>query len=369
MILMISEAPAYPALKNMFDRARFEHIALQASTVWAPFDRARFIAMACDNLDRLGIMERMRQTATSLRATLPDEYPHALDILADLSPRIGHPFVGISLSEYVALYGLGDFDRSMAALRYFTQFGSAEFAIRHFLLADPDRALAIMRGWADDENEHVRRLASEGARPRLPWSFQLKALQSDPKLAWPILERMKADPSLYVRKSVANHLNDISKDHPDWLVDRLVGWDQSIQETKWIVRQAMRTRVKKGDLRALALIGSTGKADIKVGRFTVAPAALTLGERITLKASLVSNANHAQRIIIDYAIIYVKKGEKLSRKVFKLKELELPPAAAVDVSISQVIRDFTTRKHYPGWHQVQLMANGEVVAVSGFELR
>jgi len=365
---MSTETPAYPALKDMFDFARFEHIADQTAAVWPGFERTRFIALAMENLDDLGIMQRMRQTATSLHATLPDDYGQALAVLYDLAPRIGHTFVGISLSEYVALYGQNDFDRSMAALRHLTQFGSAEFAIRHFLLTDLDRTLAVIRDWAEDDNEHVRRLASEGARPRLPWSFQLKELIADPSRAMPVLERLKADPSLYVRKSVANHLNDISKDHPAWLVNKLANWNQTVLETRWIVRQALRTLVKNGGQRALALIGSTGKAQARVESFTVTPDRVKFGDRITIAARLTSTSSEPQRLVVDYAVFYVKKGEKPSRKVFKLKELDLAPGAATDLTISQTIRDFTTRKHYPGWHRVELLVNGETMAESGFDL-
>lgn len=284
----MSEQPTY-ALKEFFDRTRLRQIATDTAAVWPTFDQQRFLDLATAGLDELGIMQRMRQTATSLHATLPAAYPEALEILHGLAPRINHGFVSTTLPEFVALYGQDDFERSMQALQFFTRFGSAEFAVRHFLQRDLDRTLTVMREWAEDDNEHVRRLASEGARPRLPWSFQIKPLKDDPSLAMPILERLKADPSLYVRKSVANHLNDFSKDHPDWLVGRLRGWQQDVSETKWIIKQAVRTLVKQGDARALALIGASGKAQASVETFDVVPKALRLGERLTIRAVLVSN--------------------------------------------------------------------------------
>lgn len=357
-----------PALKEIFDRERYRHLAAQLAEIWPRFETSRFLALATDDLDALGIMQRMRRTATSLHATLPMDFDDALRILEELAPRIDHGFVAIALSEYVALYGLDQFDRSMQALRFFTRFGSAEFAIRPFLVRDLDRTLAVMRDWADDDSEHVRRLASEGSRPRLPWSFQLKAIGADPALAMPILERLKVDPSLYVRKSVANHLNDVSKDHPDWLVERLAGWAGDVDATRWIVRHALRTLVKKGDTRALALVGASGKADIRIDGFAVSPAQIKLGERIELAVRLASTSAEAQRLVVDYAVLYVKKGEKPSRKVFKLRELDLLPRGAAELSIGQTIRDFTTRKHYAGFHAVELMVNGETVAKGGFDL-
>ncbi|MBL8577952.1 MAG: DNA alkylation repair protein [Mesorhizobium sp.] len=357
-----------PALKEILNRERLTHIARETAGVWPAFDRKRFMRLATEGLDDLGIMHRMRLVATSLYETLPEDFAKAVPILEGLAPRLGHAFTAISLSEYVALYGQRHFDRSLDALKMLTRFGSSEFAIRHFLVADFDRTIAVMRGWADNENEHVRRLASEGSRPRLPWSFQLKNLIVDPSPTGPILDALKADPSLYVRKSVANHLNDIGKDHPDRLVDRVSSWGKSDRNTAWIVRHALRTLIKKGDPLALALIGTTGKAEVKVLDFCVDPTKINLGDRITTRVKLASTLKTVQRLVVDYAVHYPKKNG-LSRKVFKLRELDLAPNATVDLAISQTVKDFTTRKHSAGFHRVELMVNGEALAESGFELR
>jgi 3-methyladenine DNA glycosylase AlkC len=364
---MADSTETSPALKEIFNHERLRHFARETAAVWPDFDQKRFMKLATAGLDELGIMQRMRQTAVSLHETLPQDFPRALPILRDLAPRIGHGFAAIALSEFVALYGQKHVDLSLDALKFFTRFGSSEFAIRHFLVADFDRTIAAMRKWAKDENEHVRRLASEGSRPRLPWSFQLKNLIADPSPTGPILEALKADPSLYVRKSVANHLNDIGKDHPDLLVERVSGWDLSDKHTAWIIRHALRTLIKKGDPRALTLIGTTGKAEVRVETFEVEPARIKLGERITTKARLTSTSKTAQRLVIDYAVHYAKKNG-ISRKVFKLKEAELLPGSHLDLAISQTVKDFTTRKHNAGFHRVELMVNGEAVAESGFEL-
>jgi len=205
-------------------------------------------------------------------------------------------------------------------------------------------------------------------RPRLPWSFQLKPIVADPLLTFPILEALKADPALYVRKSVANHLNDIGKDHPDLLVDRLAHWQTDMAPTGWIVHHALRTLIKKGDPRALAIIGTTGKANVRVDGFAVTPSRIRLGESIVLRANITSTSDQAQRLVVDYAVHYVKKTGKPSRKVFKLKAFDLPPGATSKLSIGQTVRDFTTRKHYAGRHDVELIVNGEVLGKSWFDL-
>lgn len=364
---MTDSTQAPPALKEIFNRERLRHIAGEAGAVWPLFDQKRFMMHAAQGLEDLGIMQRMRQVAVGLRETLPEDFSKAIAIVENLAPRVGHAFAAISLSEFVALYGQDHPARSLEALRFLTRFGSSEFAIRHFLVADFDRTLAEMGRWVQDENEHVRRLASEGLRPRLPWSFQLKNLIADPSPALPILEALKNDPSLYVRKSVANHLNDISKDNADLLLGRLAGWDMADAHTAWIARHALRTLIKKGDPKALALIGATGKADVRVETFAVEPARIRLGERITTRVKLASTTDSAQRLVIDYAVHYPKKNG-ISRKVFKLKETELPPNSGCDLAISQTVKDFTTRKHNAGFHRVELMVNGEVLAESGFDL-
>ncbi|MGE0502747.1 MAG: DNA alkylation repair protein [Rhizobiaceae bacterium] len=361
--------PSFPALKEIFDRDRFRHIAAEAAAVWPAFDGKRFMAVATKDLAALGIMQRVRRTATALHAVLPEDFDRAASILRDLAPRVGHSFAAIALSEYVALYGRNHFDRSMQALRHLTRYGSSEFAIRHFLVGDFDRTLAVMRDWADDDNEHVRRLASEGSRPRLPWSFQLKNLIVDPSPTMPILEALRADGSPYVRKSVANHLNDIGKDHPAALIERVSGWDRGDPRTAWIVRHALRTLIKKGEPAALSLVGATGKAEVAVRRFTVEPARIELGERIAITATLASAADCLQRLVVDYAVHYARKGGAASRKVFKLKEIDLPAGGSAELSISQAIRDFSTRKHHPGRHVVELLVNGETMAEGAFDLR
>lgn len=358
-----------PALKNIFDLARFRHIAAETAAVVPGFDRDRFVALATDGLDAMGIMERMRRMAQALNATLPEGYPRQLSILRDLGPRVGHSFAAIALSEFVALYGQHDFNRSMQALADLTRYGSSEFAVRHFLLADFQRAIATMRGWTGHADEHVRRLASEGSRPRLPWSFQLRNLVADPSPTLPLLDALKADDSLYVRKSVANHLNDIGKDHPRRLIETVSDWSRDDGRTAWIVRHALRTLIKKGHADALAIVGATGEAQVAVEGFDVTPASIALGERIVISGALTSTGDRPQRLVVDYAIRYVKKNGTASPKVFKLKVLDLAPGERVDLLISQTVRDFTTRRHHAGRHVVELLVNGKVLAESAFELR
>ena len=358
------------ALKHIFNRQRLEHIADQALGVCPAFDRSRFLALCDDGAQSLSLMQRMRRVATSLHAALPGGYRQNLEVLRRLAPRLDSAFVCLALSEYVAIHGLDDFEVSMDALKFFTGFGSAEFAIRPFLLQDLDRTLAVMRSWSGDADEHVRRLVSEGSRPRLPWACRIPALAADPSLAEPILQRLHSDPALYVRKSVANHLNDIGKEHPAWVMSRLEAWPLATdRHSAWIARHALRSLIKQGDRRALAIVGAGAAPELSVVDFSLRPVALQLGDRLRLALTVRSTAAGSQRLVVDYAIHYVKAAGHASAKVFKWKTLDLPPGGSVTLERSQVVRDFSTRKLHPGRHVVVVTVNGEPVAQSAFDLR
>jgi 3-methyladenine DNA glycosylase AlkC len=363
----MSETPA-PALKDMFNEARYRKMARDAAAVFPKFDQKRFLALTLPDLEPLALLQRLRRATEALRATLPEDYAKALAILRKLAPIYGEGFTALVLPDFVGLYGLDDFDRSLDALKFFTAFGSSEFAIREFLRRDLHRTLRVMTQWSRDENEHVRRLASEGCRPRLPWSFKLTALIVDPAPVTPILENLKADPSLYVRKSVANHLNDITKDHPAWTLERVESWDLTNAHTAWIAKRALRTLIKKGDRRALAVIGAGARAQVQLDSFTVAPRRIRLGEEITLACQITSAARKAQKLVVDYTIHYVKQSGAASAKVFKWKELTLAPGETLTLTRRQRVRDFTTRKHHAGKHVVELMINGECLADGWFDL-
>lgn len=360
---------AAPLLQDIFDADRVRHIANETAALTDAFDGGAFVAQALDGLAGLSLMQRVRHLATCLHDNLRLDYVSALHVCRDLAPRINHKLVTLILPEFVARFGGNHFDESIEALRDLTRHGSSEFGIRPFLARETDRVLAIMNAWAADPDEHVRRLASEGSRPRLPWATRVAPLVDDPSLAFPILEALKQDDSAYVRKSVANHLNDIGKDHPAWLLDRIGSWPVDDVRTRWILRHGLRGLIKKGDRAALALVGATGPADVCVQRFEVEPGIIRLGDDIGLTVELRSTADEPQRLVIDYAVDYVKRNGSLSRKVFKLRSLTLSPGAGLVICHKQSIRDFSTRRHQAGTHPVALLINGEVFGEAHFDLR
>lgn len=355
-------------LKNWFDPAFFHELAGAVAEHHRAFDRRRFVSEATEGLDALSIMERVDRTALLLGRHLPPDYGTALGIVEAVVPRYDGHFRAMFGPAFVARHGRGDRRRSLPALRRLTRYGSSEFAIRPFLIDDLAGTLAVMRRWAGDGNHHVRRLASEGCRPRLPWSFRLDALVADPTPALPILETLRADPEDYVRRSVANHLNDIAKDHPDVMLDVVEGWDRTDPATAWIVRHACRSLVKAGHPRALALLGFGGRPEVVLHDLAVTPAAVPWEGAATIAFALASTARAPQRLVVDYALHYVKANGATAPKVFKLKEITLDPGQTQQLAIRRSLAERTTRRHYPGVHRVEVLVNGESLGSAGFTL-
>lgn len=352
---------SYTPLKNWFSSELYQRLAADLSRISRKFDQERFLKLTMEGLEERELMARLQQTAFAFAESTPGTYRAKLDILRTLAPRIGHEFIAIFLSDFVRQFGREDFDASMTALRDFTRYGSAEFAIRPFIVADQERTLSVMLDWTRDSDEKVRRLASEGCRPRLPWGLKLEALVRDPAPLKPILHSLRADPALFVRKSVANNLNDISRDHPLWVLDRLDSWDLSHTGTGWIAKHACRTLIKKGHPRALALFGF-GKLPALQATLTASPATLKPGGTLTLTARLTSTSRSSQTLAVDYIIHYVKASGGTSAKVFKWTTATLAAGGGMTLTKRQTIRDFTTRKHYAGPHRTELQINGRRVA-------
>lgn len=378
-------------MKDIFNEALYRELAAQLSTLSPAFDRKKFLAHALDDLESREVMARMHRTAEAVAAALPVTYRQQLKVLRALAPLINRGFVALFLGDFVATYGLApaDLEVSLEALKFFTRFGSSEFAIRPFIERDPQHVISVMRTWATDPDEHVRRLASEGSRPRLPWGKRLAFLVVDPTPTLPILESLRADPALYVRKSVANHLNDIAKDHPDIVLALVATWDKNHAHTAWIIRHALRTLIKSGHPHALAQIGAGTAAKLTGVEFAAEPRALKLGETLTLTATFTSAdglapaaslkrpvkssakptaATKTQRLVVDYIVHYARAGDTSSKKVFKWTTLDLAPGETTTLTKRQTIRDFSTRKHHAGVHRVELQINGKVLAETAFKL-
>ena len=346
----------------------YQQLAGLIAGAYPKFNTQAFIDEAVEQLPAIELKQRISLTSQLCRKYLPDNYKKALRIFYDLSPALEENFSYIFIPDFVARYGAGHFELSMQALKDFTCYASSELALRRFLNSDLERSLHYVYQWAQDDNHHVRRLASEGTRPRLPWAARVPPLLHNPSLTLPVLEILYRDNEKYVQKSVANHLNDISKDHPEVMLKTLAHWDKNQPATAWIAKHAARTLIKQGHAGAMALFGVGQSPEVTLQELQLQPKALRLGEHLQFNFSLTSQSSKAAALIVDYKIHYMKKNGETRPKVFKLKQLQLAPGEKVHISKKQLFQDFTTRKHYPGKHALEIVVNGVSVAKRGFEL-
>lgn len=355
-------------LKEMFNSAYFKEFALEIKKVDKKFDVLEFFKDVTENLDSLSLNQRMRRASQVLKKYLPSDYKTAIKVLMKAIPNTKKGYTNLVFPDFVGLHGHDDFDTSMDALHYFTQFGSSEFAIREFLKRDFAKTIKVMCIWAKSDNPHVRRLASEGSRPRLPWSFKLDEVIKNPHATQPILDTLKEDKELYVKKSVANHLNDISKDNADFMIKCISSWDKKNPETAWIIKHASRTLIKKGNSASLSIFDFEKNAKLDIENFKINATKIKLGESLIFDFVVISKKNKSQKLAIDYVIHYRKKSGELSPKVFKLKEIDLLPGQKITISKKQIFKDFTTRKHFAGAHKLSIQINGKIMHEKKFEI-
>ncbi|HTV23049.1 MAG TPA: DNA alkylation repair protein [Polyangiaceae bacterium] len=365
-------------LKNFFDERLIASIAADIGRVYPALDPQRFVADGMDGLEALALLARGEHLARVLQRHLPQDYERAVDVLlaslpAEPAPSDGMPamapFRYLPHVCFVARFGLEHFEASMRAQYELTQRFSAESSIRPFLMRHPEATYARLVLWASDPNVHVRRLVSEGTRPRLPWAPRLRDFQQDPTPVLALLERLKDDPERYVQRSVANNLNDIAKDHPDRVVEVCGRWRESASEARrWIVRHALRSLVKLAHPGALALVGAGRRPKVSVHRVQVAPARPRLGKPAAVSFELASTARVAQDLLVDYAVHFVKANGSRRPKVFKLRRLRLPASGRVELQARLSFVDLTTRKHYRGVHAIDLLVNGVRFALCEFEV-
>ncbi|WP_439624337.1 DNA alkylation repair protein [Shinella sp.] len=360
-------------LKNLLHPGLVKDMAGHISRHAPDFDAARFTRLATDGIAALELMQRAERIKDALAETLPADYAAAAGILRKALPQDGNPGLSgwalLPVNQFAAQHGLQHFDLSLALLKALTPHFTAEFGIRRFIHAEQDRALAEISGWTADLNHHVRRLASEGTRPRLPWAMRLPALVKDPQPILPILVALLDDPEDYVRRSVANSLNDIAKDHPalvtDFVERHIAG---ASAERRQLLRHASRTLLKKGDAKALANFGFAAAKGIEA-TLALATPVVDFGDKLGFSI-VVTNAEAApQRLMIDYAIHHVKANGTLAPKVFKWKQLDLPAGGSQSIAKDHAIRAITTRRYYPGAHRIEILINGAICASADFDLR
>jgi len=353
---------------QFFTRSSVNALADTIKKIHPDFDKEKLIGLVFDSTwESKELKEMMRHTTECLHATLPESYKDALDILMQAAPHV-KGFEALTLPDYVALYGMDDWDASLPALGYLTKYATSELAVRPFLAKDPERVMAYMRTWAEDPDPNVRRLASEGCRPRLPWAMALPAFKKDPSPIRPILEKLKDDASEFVRRSVANNLNDISKDHTEWVLDICERWMGRTKQTDDIVKHACRGVLKAGHTRAMRLFGFGDPAHMRIEQFTLDQNAIFIGDTVHFSFELVVGGETDSKVRLEYLIYFMKANGKLSKKVFQITENGYSPGKYT-FKRKHAFVDMTTRKHHAGRHEITVVVNGVEKAKTSLELQ
>ncbi len=334
------------------------------------FNTKDFLEEVLSQINSLEMKERVDLISKALFKHFNLNYSKKIKFIVSRLDSIKEiePFLIWPLTNYVALYGLDELKASSLAMLEMTKRFSSEFVIRYFIIRYEKLMYSqYISKWIKDDCEHVRRLATEGTRPRLPWGIKVQYINDNLKQNINLLNKLKNDESLYVRKSVANHFNDISHLDPDLVLDNLLSWDQSTKEQKWIIKRASRTLLKKGNAKALKLNGYDINPKIELTNKLISKKKIKEGDTFEINFKLINLLKKSQKLSIDYIIYYPKKNGELSPKVFKLKDIELFDEIALKKNIS--FKKVTTRVHYPGIHKIEIKISNKIYPFGEFSLK
>ena len=359
------------SIKGIYNHESLSKVASDIQAVYTPFQIDSFLKSTMDETwDDLELKNRIYRISEMLGRYLPSDYGTAVGIIDKVVMNYGTWLTGFGgfFPIYVEIYGQDEinWDISMGALERFTPYASSEIAVRPFIINHEARMMAQMHAWSKHENECVRRLASEGCRPALPWAPALNRFKKDPAAILPILSQLKTDPSIHVRKSVANNLNDISKTHPDLVAGLAREWHGKHEYTDWIVKHGCRTLLKQGNLDVLAIFGYENAASVEIDGFVLQNTSVSIGEDISFSFSV--STNQAAKIRLEYGIDYVKSNGKRNRKIFQISEISFKENQKKSYTKTHSFANVSTRKHYPGIHSITLIVNGAERGTLDFEL-
>lgn len=357
-------------MKDSLNLVAVEKIATNLKYAWAAFDADGFVAAGMDGLDALELKARVLHLIAVMHAHLPADFIETADILMAAGQNWHKADDGDSFSvfaiwpliDYVGVHGLEQPEKALDALEVLTPHFSAEFAIRPLINEHFEVTYKRLNEWVSHEDEHLRRLVSEGIRPRLPWGLQLKQFIADPVMVVTLLEQLKDDEAEYVRRSVANNLNDISKDHPELVVNICKKWLKGAPKNKrknrdWIARHATRSLVKQGYPPVFGLLGYSEDLDIVVENLRLENEQIKMGE--VLKFNFELNSNKDQKFVLDFAIHFMKSNGKMAAKMFKLKNINMKQGEKIAIEKQQWFKPISTRKYYAGQHRLEIFLNGE----------
>ncbi|MEZ5015534.1 MAG: DNA alkylation repair protein [Flavipsychrobacter sp.] len=320
------------------------------------------------------LKQRVKHVTEVLHGLLPNSFPKAAKIITDITKELlaanikEVSFGYMCLCEYIERYGLEYYDESIKAMELLTQFMSCEFAVRPFIIKYEDRMMRQMLQWSKHKNAKVRRLSTEGCRPRLPWGMALDRFKDNPAPILPILENLKNDDDVWVRKSVANNLNDISKDNPELAVKLIKNWLGKTKHTDWVAKHAARTLLKQGNTTVMSLFGLEMDKSIKLSDFKVLTPTVKEGKDLKFSFRIHNTGKKDKVLRLEYGMYYLRANGTLSKKVFKISERSYAAGEEYNVERKQSFKPITTRKYYKGPHKVSVIINGHEMDTSDFKL-
>ena len=363
------------AFKDWFDSAAANAMSHQIKSVWPQFNESRFVAIALRNLDDLEFHDRVGNFSLGLARCLPSDVPRALEILRESLPEpmencedVTDGWLQWPVGRFIADNGVPYFEESMRAMVELTKRFTSEFAVRPFLVQRTDETIQRLYRLTEDENPHVRRWCSEGTRPRLPWGVRLPAFINDPSPLYPIIKKLWNDPEEYVRRSVANSMNDISRDNPHEtlnLCQEIRSASHPMSER--VLKRGLRTLIKDGNADALALIGYSNPKNVEC-LLSLKPAVVAIGNSVDMSITLKNNSSSQQDLLVDYSVTFPRKNGRSSTKVFKGTSIQLAARHSETILKKHPMRRTTVRELYAGTHIIQILVNGKVLGVDSFEL-
>jgi len=353
-------------LKNLYSKTLIKNLCREITLHYSNFDTAVFSQLVFDqHWPHKALKQRMRHITECLHQQLPQDYMTTINILKPVSSKFTG-FEYMFFQDYVECYGLHDFDTSIAALKHFTRFASSEFAVRVFILQDEQRMMKQMQRWAKSDNFHLRRLASEGCRPRLPWAISLPAFKKNPQAVLSVIKHLMQDESDYVRRSVANNLNDISKDHPQVVIDWAKRYLGKNKNTDQLIKHASRTLLKQGNKTTLTLFGYTDPGHMQLTQFHL-PDSINMGGQLPFSFILSSKQKQLGKCRIEFSIDFVKANNRRNRKIFKISEGNYATRMK-QVNKTFSFKKISTRTYYVGEHCLSIFVNGVEQATKTFQL-
>ena len=371
--------------KNMYNEQFFDRFTKDLKLVIKDFDACGFVSQIMDDeWENRELKQRTSHITAILKEFLPADYKEAIAKILELLEyvestqpdfsKIDDTKFGLMLEygwildNYVEQYGLDDYETSIKAIEKITQFTSCEFAVRPFIVKYPDKMMKQMLAWSKHKHWGVRRLASEGCRPRLPWAMALPNLKENPAPIIPILENLKNDPARFVRLSVANNLNDIAKDNPETVIELARRWQGESEEVDWVIKHGCRTLLKQGNSEVMELFGFDSIKNISVENFQISTPEVKIGNSLEFGFNLLNNNNKKIKIRLEYGIYYQKANGTLAKKVHKISEKEYAENSTTQITRKHSFRLVTTRKFHIGLHQVAVIINGNEFEKHDFEL-